>query len=415
MKFSNFGQVLLASVVSFVLCFGLISCAADYTVGYLYVSSAQYNQVQGFKIDNNRGKLNPVSKGIKASGGTNPVRMLILPGGRFLYVLNTGCGNVGQAVCNTSGGPQTVSGNITVFSIGGYGQISPQQSFSTQGINPIRMQADASGRYLYVLDKTAPDGSGNGDITVFAIDSNTGRLALVTNSQTIDKNGTNLTYFPVGKLPVDMKLVGGYLFTVDSADQTVFPYQVNTGTGQLTVAQSGPQSTGAGNISVIASGGNYLYLLDAGFVPSHILPYTIGSNGSLQAVVGGTVVNSSPVPNPTALLLESKGKFLYVTNGGPSSGLNTPNGDISAYSVQSNGTLVALSPAPGTDFNTGSGPECLVEDPSNQFLYTANFNDGTVTGRQIDTSAGLLNPLHAGTPSSYTTAGQPTSCVSINN
>jgi len=30
-----------------------------------------------------------------------------------------------------------------------------------------------------VLDQIAPDGSGNGDITVFAIDSTTGRLQLV--------------------------------------------------------------------------------------------------------------------------------------------------------------------------------------------------------------------------------------------
>ncbi len=35
---------------------------------------------------------------------------------------------------------------------------------------------------------------------------------------------------------------------------------------------------------------------------------------------------------------------------------------------------------PRSPFSTGSGPQCLLEDPSNQFIYTANFNDSTVTG-----------------------------------
>ena len=68
---------------------------------------------------------------------------------------------------------------------------------------------------------------------------------------------------------------------------------------------------------------------------------------------------------------------------------------------------------PGPTFGTGGGPQCLVEDPSNQFFYTANFNDSTVTGLQVDERAGVLRPLSEATkaPDSYTLTGPPTWCL----
>ena len=35
-------------------------------------------------------------------------------------------------------------------------------------------------------------------------------------------------------------------------------------------------------------------------------------------------------------------------------------------------------------FGSGSGPQCMVEDPSDQFIYTANFDDSTITGRALE-------------------------------
>jgi hypothetical protein len=39
------------------------------------------------------------------------------------------------------------------------------------------------------------------------------------------------------------------------------------------------------------------------------------------------------------------------------------------------------------------GPQCLVEDPSDQFIYSADFNDSSVTGRVVDPNSGVLNNL----------------------
>ena len=52
-----------------------------------------------------------------------------------------------------------------------------------------------------------------GDITAFSVDSNTGRLSLITNNQLQNPSGGQLTYFPVGCGPVDFKVTGGYVLT----------------------------------------------------------------------------------------------------------------------------------------------------------------------------------------------------------
>ena len=66
---------------------------------------------------------------------------------------------------------------------------------------------------------------------------------------------------------------------------------------------------------------------------------------------------------------------------------------------------------PGLPFGTGSGPQCIVEDPSNQFIYTANFNDSTVTGRVIDQNAGVLTDLRVTGNGTYSLTGPATWCL----
>ncbi len=47
------------------------------------------------------------------------------------------------------------------------------------------------------------------------------------NQQVKNSDGTQLTYFPVGNTPTMMKVAGGgCLFTLNSGDQTIFPYTV---------------------------------------------------------------------------------------------------------------------------------------------------------------------------------------------
>ncbi len=253
-----------------------------------------------------------------------------------------------------------------------------------------------------------------GDVTAFAVDSNTGRLSLVTNNQLQNGSGTQLTYFPVGCEPIDFKVTGGYVLTADTSDpvtgnkNTVFPYAVNSSNGQLTTTQNSEFVTGATSISAMGSspGGTTIYILDP--LANNIYYYTVGTSGLLQAVNGSPTSNSeSTSGDPIQLTTDSKDKFLYVANAGPSSSLGQANSDISVYSIAA--STGVLAPIPGAPFPTGSGPQCIIEDPSNQYLYTADFNTSTVTGHVLDPNSGNLTDLR--NASSYPTVGNPTWCV----
>ena len=79
-------------------------------------------------------------------------------------------------------------------------------------------------------------------------------------------------------------------------------------------------------------------------------------------------------------MVESKGKFLYVANQGNNiTGTNAQSG-IAGYYHHHRAFLPAqLHPRP--PFGSGSGPQCIVEDPSDQFIYTANAYDSTIPAR----------------------------------
>ncbi|HZD48964.1 MAG TPA: beta-propeller fold lactonase family protein, partial [Silvibacterium sp.] len=256
-----------------------------------------------------------------------------------------------------------------------------------------------------------------GDITAFSVDLNTGRLSLITNNQLQNSNGTQLSTFPVGCFPIDFKVSAGYVYTADAGPvpgsnntlfQTIYPYARNATNGQLTVTQNSELPTNAVQISTIGSdqASKYIYVLDTG--GNQIFYYTIGSSGLLQAVTGSPTPNApASAVNPIALTSDSKSKFLYIANAGPASGTTNPNSQISAFTIAANGVLAPIaSPNP---IATGSGPQCILEDPSNQYIYTADFISSTVTGHVLDPNSGLLTDLRNAT--SYSTVGNPTWCV----
>jgi 6-phosphogluconolactonase (cycloisomerase 2 family) len=189
----------------------------------------------------------------------------------------------------------------------------------------------------------------------------------------------------------------------------VFVYANNS--GQLTLSQNTPIPTNATQLTYIyVSAKENVYLIDAqnGTTPGQILPYTIGTNGALQSLVGGQVPNSGTVANPGPMIVDHQGKFLYLTNMGPNLTATSEASSVSAFFIDP--TTSRLTPlATSVPFGSGSSPRCILEDPSNQFLYTANYADSTVTGAVINTSTGTLTTLRKLT--SFGTGGQPTWCT----
>ena len=433
MKFWKYSRVALALIGSVVL--GLsITCCGVYTTGYMYVTGAQFNQIGAYKIDHDFGYLTPVTGSPFSNAGGTPMQEAVIPGGRYLAVVSQG--TVGQAG----------SGSVSIYSIGGGGVIAFQHTYFTSGINPVAIAIAPAGNYLYVLDQMAPpdvvngvdQNAGRGDVTVFAINPSSGKLTLITNQNTFNTNGTQLPYFTVNYNPVQMVTASGYLYILDQAynpslvtpptacvtapipvactTPDVFLYAINTSNGQLTLTQNAPLTlgiqAGAASTIALAAGGKYVYITDTalGANSGRILPFTVGSGGVLQSLVGGPTNNIANVTYPDSVISNSNAQFLYVANYGPSS-IFQPNSAISAFTISTaNGQLQPLPVSSGSNpFQTGSGPIWMVIDPTNQYLYTADHNSNTVTGHIMGATNGQLSSMFKGT--TFTTVGQPTYAV----
>jgi 6-phosphogluconolactonase (cycloisomerase 2 family) len=108
------------------------------------------------------------------------------------------------------------------------------------------------------------------------------------------------------------------------------------------------------------------------------------------------------------MIVDHQGKFLYLSNMGPNLTATSEASSVSAYFIDP--TTSRLTPlATSVPFGSGSSPRCILEDPSNQYLYTANYSDSTVTGAVINSSTGTLTTLRKTT--SFGAAGQPTWCT----
>jgi 6-phosphogluconolactonase (cycloisomerase 2 family) len=367
-----------------------MSACGGYTVGFMWVLGTQYNQIAGFKIDDYTGNLTTMVNSPYSSGGSDPVSIAVRVGGNFVFVVNKGTGHG--------------DGNIAVFAVGEDGILTFQNTYPTAGSTPVWAAADGTGSYLYVLDSQAPDyaTTGNGDITVFSVDGSTGRLQIVPNQLIKNAQGQQLNYFEVGPAPTMIRVGGQCVYTLDSGDQSIYPYGVG-GSGQLTVETNSRYLTHAVNITSINVTGNNIYLTDAGSTLSTggaILPYTTGSGCSLSPQADGAVPNLPTTSDPVYSLTDAKNKFLYVVNHA-STNSQYANSTISAYVIESTGALVPISD-PENPYPVGNGPVCMLEDPSNQYVYTSNYNDGSVTGKFINSNTGQLSDLSRGSVFSAT-------------
>jgi hypothetical protein len=453
MKFTKFGKALLMSALSAGIVLSVSSCIEDYSVGFLYVTGTETSNpsgigyITGFKIDHNTGKLTPIN-GLNppiSSGGANPVRAVLVNASRFLYVLNRGTSNnpAGSSICTFEYPCQ--NSNITQFAVGANGILTPQATFYTQGVNPIRLISDSSGAYILVLDHDSPDNylpagapaisngcaqalggvKTCGDITVFSADPTTGRLSLIQNknvSITVGSNTQNLSYFPVPINPIDFVMAGSTLLALSGTPATgdaVFPYSYGSN-GQLTVTLNSSDSIGSVyQARAIINAANYIYVLDneapasnSTGATSQILPFTL-SGSALAAASSGPIPDDPNQSNPIYLVVENKGKWFYVANqGNNTTNTGTAESGIAGYVINTPYLPTEMGGTP-VGFGSGGDPQCLVEDPSNQYFYTANFNGSNVTGEGIDENAGTLSPLSQShnVPNSYVLTGPPTWCL----
>ena len=160
MKFSKFGRIALASVMTLGLGFGVTACGPSNTIDFLYVTSSKQNpgQINVYKVDSQGGPLITLTGSPFSSGGANPVADVTSPNGKNLYVVNHDSNSVVEFAINTNG-------NIT-----------QQQSCTTPGSSPTQLAVNKAGTYLYIVETYQPSFNastpGPGALVVYPIDAN---------------------------------------------------------------------------------------------------------------------------------------------------------------------------------------------------------------------------------------------------
>ena len=327
--------------------------------------------------------------------------VVVKPGGRYIYVVNSGTNAV-----VTGGVPTNTGSSIAQFAVGGDGILTFQQTFQSQGVQPIWAAMDTSGNFLYVLDKYSHYYNGttdlNGSITVFQVAGDTGKLTLVPNTQILTGQNLPTLVFEVGQNPVMSKVgFGSCLFTLSPT--SIYPYLINASTGQLTISATGPflqfaQAPKVSNLSSINTGSNasanYIFVTDK--ANNTVVPLASGGTSACTLAPVSGSSQTLPLNNPVMSLTSSNGTYLYVLNQSNSSTIGTANSTITAYHINAQGQLQDNPDSTSNPYAVGSGPVCIVEDPSNQYLYITNNTDSTITGKVFDPTRGFLSPLTRG-------------------
>jgi 6-phosphogluconolactonase (cycloisomerase 2 family) len=194
----------------------------------------------------------------------------------------------------------------------------------------------------------------------------------------------------------------GAVFVANQGDSTVTSFSIDLSTGLLT-ANGG--SIAAGKVPsamILAPSGKALFIANSNPnvpppqsppctspSPGTISAYTVNTDGTLTAASGSTQAGIMPV----AMAIDGGGHFLFVANQGlqciPAGGTTT--GTISVFSIQDK----ALTEVPGSPFPSapnapsGTGPSGLAVTPDGKFLYVANEFDSTLTKFSVDASGVL--------------------------
>jgi 6-phosphogluconolactonase len=403
MKFWQFGRAALALTSSLGLALFLNSCGGGYTIAYLYVTGAYSasstsapTPITILGINSETGAVYPVANSTAPLNYTNPVAEVVSPAQTNLYVLCQG--PAGSSPVVVQYGITNNGGNLN-------GDITPINTYNTSGTVPTSMAINSTGTYLYVVETYALNSQTNGDIDIFPVNSDgslgTPNVVSLTNNQ----NAVGVTALP----GTDFVYVASWnQADTNNPNGTVWGYQ-NTG-GNLSLIQTTSVGLELASITSYASTiGSYLYVTDEsqncifGYSPSSsgiLSGITMSGCGSAgQGAQYGVSTNAgNGSSRPTALLVEPRGKYLFVANSG--------SGTIGGWVINQSqgGALSATSSATAV---AGAQPTCLAIDPIlGKYIFTADYlssinggnltQGGIVSGFSLNSSTGALSGLQNG-------------------
>ena len=350
----------------------------------------QYGEIDVFEINSESGRMRQIPSSPFPSGGRNPVAEAVSTDFSSLFVVNHD------------------DNTIVQFVIGSDGKLYPFNTVNTPGIFPLGLAASKSN--LFVVDTyPAPPHLLPGGALLRLHRSHAAHGGLQFHSHRHRVPGGKRQSNLLGLVRIGLQAVGlhltcsnpaaetgvivpsavnvlangsnvyvtAYDSTVSPAKGYIFAFSVGSG-GVLTPLPGSPFPAGT-QPSALASDSTNSYVYVTDYAGSSVLGYTVGASGALTAMtsgIGGT--NAFPSGNePSAIVVNPTYPFAYVTN--------LLDGTLTAYKI-GGGALTKIA-----SYTTGSQPVAIGIDPStNRFLFTANFLDNSVSGFQLDQTAGTL-------------------------
>lgn len=409
MKWKTLGRSAKALTVSMALGLGMTACSRDYTVAYVYATSATTSTmgvINGYAVDYASGALQQLADSPIPSGGSNPVTLVATPNGKYIYVVNHDTSSVVQ------------------FNVGTDGKLYAQNTYTVvqgsgaTGSFPVAATIDPTGTFLYVAF-TFQNGfttarPGPGGVATFPINADgTLGTALTSNA-----SGTTLPYVQVGFNPVGIiaSAYNHFVYVVEQ-DTATSLQGVTSNVGNIVTfsanATSGALTQVAGSVSITGTvtgvgvgthpaaiaedpSARFLYVTDQ--ATNNLFGFLVTTNGLPASM------NSSPFSTgslPLGVTVDPRGSFVYVAN-------NNDN-TVSTYAV--NVTNGSLSGSGSTGVSTG--PTCVTIEPARGiYLYTSNNRDNSISADQLNPHSGALQNVQ-GTP--YTASALPTCIVAVAN
>ena len=175
--------------------------------------------------------------------------------------------------------------------------------------------------------------------------------------------------------------VSRYAFVVNSTDDSVSSYVVDTASGRLTYI--GTAATGVNPVSVaVDPEGKYAYVANQD--GNTVSQYEILDDGTLTPLATATAATGD---QPRSVAVDPSGRYVYVANFGSNS--------ISQYKIDKTvpaGALIDRADIP----SSGTGPGAVTVDPSGKYVYVANATSNNVSQYTIR-SDGILTPMATAT------------------
>jgi probable HAF family extracellular repeat protein len=309
---------------------GSTSVAVDPAGKFLYATN-QYagdNDISGFRIDGDSGRLTPIP-GSPFASGSGPTAVAIDPSGRFAYVANLGTNNVSAYTIEEKSG-----------------RLSPVTgSPFAAGTFPSAIAVDPRGKYVFVTNSMSNNVSG------YAINNSTGGLTPLPGSPYAAQNSPS----SVAVDPNDE-----WVYVANQGSNDISGYYIDPTSGALGPLNGSPFAAGAGGVNSVAvdPSGQYVYLAGYG----GLFVYSINQLAPIN-FAGLTQVSGSPFGggNPNFVAVDYTGTFLYAAN--------RSSNDISAYKISSSSTL---TPIPGSPFTAVSDPVSIaLVRPRTHPIYSA--------------------------------------------